>query len=334
MMWTNFETKRKEKMKTLRNCTLVLLVFSIGMSLWAQDDNKVTVTITTNVRNASVAIQGGALGSAQGQAPATFQLKPGRYSIRIQAGGYEPYSGTLNVTSSSKQSYNFTLQLGRVSVEINSNVSGAAIFINDKEAGTTPTKIDLPSGRYTLKLTANGYITIETQLRVSKAANQEYTFTLEPAEVPLSINTNVKGATIYINNNPMGVTPTTIMLLPGQYTLRLVKDEYQPFQTTLSVSTAANQQYTFALIPSTATVNFIVAQKLLNRRIKNPTSLIQLFVDDELVNPEGELIGIKIPVGRRTIELASGGLAVKGVFNIQPGVVYQVDLVMLLELIQ
>lgn len=321
-------------MKTFRNCVLILLIILIGLPVFAQDQKKVAVTITANVRRARITLRGGSLGNFQGETPATFQLLPGRYSIRLQANGYETYSGALVVTTESKQTNEYTLQLARLAVLIKSNIDGASVIINGKDAGQTPATLNLPPGRYNLQLSADGYLDFETQLIVSRAPDQEHTFTLQPAEVAVLIKTNVAEASIYIDDEMLGATPLTALLLPGQHTIRLLKEDYQPLQATLLVSEDAEQEYTFHLIPAFATVNFIVAEKFLNKSVKNPTSLIMLFVDTEHVNPKGALEGIKIPVGRHEIELVSGGLSVHGVFNIEPGAVYDIELVMILQFLK
>ena len=246
----------------------------------------------------------------------------------------QPLETTLVVSGQAEQKYTFTLQPAYVSVTIKANVAGAAIYVNNENKGSTPATIMLLPGQYQLRLAASGYQPLQTNLVVSNVEKQEYTFPLQPAQVSVTLNANVAGATVYVNNERKATTPAKIMLLPGTYQIRLVADKYEPLQANINVGAVDSETFAFQLTPSPAIVNFLVPEQFINQTIENPLRLIRLYADDVLLNPNGEFSGIRVPAGRHLMRLSSGGLTVFGIFDIQPAATYNIQLHMVLNLVE
>ena len=91
-------------------------------------------------------------------------LRPGTYAIRISHPQNQDYQGTVAVTAGQVSTVNVALQAAPVPTSINgtlmvnSNPSGAAIFLDNLFKGITPLTLpSVPPGDHTLTLRINGY---------------------------------------------------------------------------------------------------------------------------------------------------------------------------------
>lgn len=69
-----------------------------------------------------------------------------------------------------------------------------------------------------------------------------------PAVTTLNLNSDPAGATIFIDGNPMGKTPTSLKGVdPGEHVLRLSKDGYVDAETTITLSTGETRNIKMTL---------------------------------------------------------------------------------------
>jgi PEGA domain len=112
-----------------------------------------------------------------------------------------------------------------------------------KLKGKTPAVLNqLPVGQYVLQVSREDYRK-EGRVNVKPGETNELKVTFEYAEV--SVTTDPDGATIFLNDKESGQTPKTITeLRPGQYQVRLEKEGFVPFATSLQVK--GNESITIA----------------------------------------------------------------------------------------
>jgi len=113
--------------------------------------------------------------------------------------------------------------------------SQASVYINNKYKGTTPIELTLVDGSYDSRIEKKGYETIQEVIALYPGKTTTITRTLNPLPVPVTINSNPSGATVYINGEYKGIAPLTIDLFPGTYTLKLTKNGYQDYATHITV---------------------------------------------------------------------------------------------------
>lgn len=91
----------------------------------------------------------------------------------------------------------------------------------------------------------------------------------------LRVKATVDGATVYVDNQELGVTPITSYLPPGDHTVRVAADNYDPFVRRVTISTGRTVELSADLLPGAGTVEFIVepggATLTLNEREQYPT---------------------------------------------------------------
>src|SRR6056297_3391837 len=189
------------------------------------------IRIETTPSNATIYING----SYKGTSPLTIGLEEGTHTIEARKDGYVSKRENKTIGSQTKdlsriETITLTLEKETGSLYINSNPSGAYIYLNGTYKGTTSKKIEnLDPGYYTLKLTKSGYEDKSESIRIEPGKRTTQYLTLEKEETTgsLYINSNPSGAYIYINGNYKGTTTKTIEELePGDYSLKLTKNGY------------------------------------------------------------------------------------------------------------
>ena len=116
------------------------------------------IFISTRPPGADVFINGA---KQAGQTPVTLPLAPGQYNLVLRLAGYEPYSGTIQVTEI-QTPLNVSLterSAARVAwAQVTSNPAGAEIIVDGNSTGQfTPARVQIPSGIHTVTLKLEGY---------------------------------------------------------------------------------------------------------------------------------------------------------------------------------
>ena len=94
-------------------------------------------------------------------------------------------------------------------LNIGSVPSGIKIFINEQEKGVTPGKYELPPGTYKIRLNAPHYQEKAETLNLEAGGNVSKDYVLDPLYM-LEITTNPAGASVWIDGNLQGKTPTSL----------------------------------------------------------------------------------------------------------------------------
>ena len=140
-------------------------------------------------------------------------------------------------------SYNLTIR---------SNVANATLLINNEEQKVDryPVSLSLPSGSYTIVLRAQGYQDFRTTINLN--SNQTVTANLQASAYTLRVNSNVREAQIFVNNQRKGTGTHQESLAAGTYNIRVTAPGYSDFTTSVNLNsnqtvTANLQQVTFNL---------------------------------------------------------------------------------------
>jgi len=131
--------------------------------------------------------------------------------------------------------------LQRPAVTIESDPSGAAIYLDDKTKliGQTPFTIKLDPGKYKLYLNLDGHVPFDQDLDVRAGQPLTLHFKLEKFQRvgKVRVKTNVRGASLFIDGRNVGLTPYTelIVLDEGPHQIAVSKDEYLPYNKEVQV---------------------------------------------------------------------------------------------------
>ncbi|MDD5687012.1 MAG: serine/threonine protein kinase [Elusimicrobia bacterium] len=114
-------------------------------------------------------------------------------------------------------------------VTIKTNPGNAKVFFadNNKLIGESPVKTILKTGTYRLRITKDGYKTVERSIEIKGKDDSQFTLDLKRVEIKLKIDSTPKGAVVYLNGQKTEyVTPATISLETKPYAIRLVKEGF------------------------------------------------------------------------------------------------------------
>ncbi len=192
------------------------------------------LTVTSNTP-AEILIDGTVKGTSGER---LSDIAAGDHQLSLQAERYQPLQQTITITGrDQEQTLAIELQPDWADVEITSNPSGATVSANGEAIGVTPITAELLTGKHELMVKLPGYKAWRQNLRVK--AQQKLSLPpieLQKADGLVAVVSKPAGASITVNGQFRGKTPTDLNLTPGQnYDLTLFKDGYQPQHRNISV---------------------------------------------------------------------------------------------------
>jgi len=262
----------------------------------------------------------------------SFLVPQGNVQVRVQKNGFRTFE-TVVRAGTSPITLNVTLQrIGAVvtpppppppqsfNLQINANVAGAEVILNNVSAGRVPFSASLAPGSYTLVVRAPGYLDYVENLVIS--GNRTVNAILQGMMVPLVLNNMRPGAEIFLNGARIGVANAatfTAQVAPGTYTLTIRLGGFLDFTTQITVGAAAPQTIAPVFQPQPASYSFNIPANFQNPDMKgNPWSQIRLFIDGAAQN---DFRG-QVSPGRHTIRIVSGAFAFETSFDFEAGKAY------------
>lgn len=209
--------KRSIRWKVILAC---IIVFIIGIVIYFLGFTGF-VAIDTLPSGAAIDIDGNRVGNS----PIKKRVFIGMHRIKAIKYGYGVMSDDVRVERGK------TIAITRrLPALIQSNPSGAAVYIDGEYKGETPLSFEFEPGYHRVMLKKMHYIDVVKIFRVAEAPMKPMpVFHLTKAEIlyPVSITSKPREAKIYIDREWRGVTPKKLQLPRGHYFIRLSKDGYQ-----------------------------------------------------------------------------------------------------------
>jgi len=206
-----------------------------------------SLNINSNPQGAEVYLNG----VYKGITPITiYELTPGKYQLQLRKSGYKDLITFVDVISGTVSNYNFSLTPLLGSINVFSTPSNADVYINDVYKGKTPLSLsDLNPGYYTVRIVLTGYQEYRESFYLNPGDVKRVNVNLVPALGEVSINSKPQSAVVYIDGKYQGVTPLTLNLAEGVYSLRLALSGYQEVNTQINVKAGEKYNFEFVLSP-------------------------------------------------------------------------------------
>lgn len=223
-----------------------------------------TVTIITNVKGASIFVDGGRI---KGN---SVSLAPGTHSVRVTAEGYEDYAVSVNVTRS--MTLNAVLRAALYQLTINPDVPNAEIFVDG--ARIKGNSVSVPAGMHAVRVSAWGYEDYNATFSVT--GPMVVSATLRSALHQLTIRSNVPDAEIFIDG--ARIKGNTASVSTGMHAVGVRAYGYEDYNATFSVTgplviLAELQQTGF---PLTVTANVAGATVAFNNVVRGQTPYTEI----------------------------------------------------------
>lgn len=219
-------------MKTIKKTILIFITLLVITSLFAPPRN-VRVQINSNPQGATVKVKG--LNVPIGATPVVSQFTLGeKYIITFSKPGYKDKTIVYHCDGSPIFA-NLESEIAFYRVTVNSNVNGADVFVNGSFSGKTPFISSLQGGTYSIRVAASGYT--DYNVTINLAADQQIFANLNPLNSRLTINSNINGASVFINGNMVGKTPFSGIFPPAVYNISVRQAGFKDFNTTVNLVT-------------------------------------------------------------------------------------------------
>lgn len=132
-----------------------------------------TAALTSNPNGASVSIDG----KDYGKTPQNINLIIGNHVVAFSMPNYRTEEKSFTVKEDDMTNVSATLS-NYARMTINSNPSGATLYLDGENKGRTPFTGELASGDYTLRLTHSGYRDVKKQVHLD-SSNPTQTFSMQ-----------------------------------------------------------------------------------------------------------------------------------------------------------
>ena len=139
-------------------------------------------------------------GQSYGTTPFRDFLEQGQHKIRLTKNGYKPYEKVVTVNRDETTEVAAQMETLPGSLALDSNPTGAALFINGIDYGVTPYSRDvIEAGDYTVRLSMDGYDTLEQIITVHPGEPMTRTFTLDSNLGSIVLSVNPPGMNVYLD---------------------------------------------------------------------------------------------------------------------------------------
>ncbi|HJJ48405.1 MAG TPA: PEGA domain-containing protein [Methanocorpusculum sp.] len=197
-------------------------------------------------------------GRYQGKTPISVTLETGRHSVSLAKSGYDEYNTTVGINTGSETTLYPTLykKVSEGYLSVNSNPSGADVYIDNCYRGTTPLTLYLSSGTYDVLIKKPDYKPYSSTVSVKDGKTSTLSANLQSDNSYgyVTVITVPGGAAVYVDGAYFGTTPINgggVTLGPytsaTTHTVMVSADGYASQSQTFSVSSGQTKTMQFAL---------------------------------------------------------------------------------------
>ena len=193
-------------------------------------------------------------GTYYGNGVQVTALSPGSHNLLLQKAGYYDYKEPFTINAGQTLTMSpgmtaYTQSSGYGDLQIQSDPSGAAVFVNNNYEGTTSSSsalyvTQLTPGSYSVRLTLPDYQAYSETAVVRDGIIYDIHANMVPAAPgpapdttgQINVGSSPAGANIYLDNAYRGITPLTLANVPqGSHTIILKTNGYQDWTSQVNV---------------------------------------------------------------------------------------------------
>ncbi|MBZ0108269.1 MAG: PEGA domain-containing protein, partial [Candidatus Scalindua rubra] len=193
-----------------------------------------SISMKSNPSEATIFLDGKEIGTT----PDT--IKPvaiGTHEIEVKKDGHAEWKKKLKMKKGTEITLNALLQPVTGTARFESEPTGALIFLDDENVGSTPKVMTgINTGKHKVEFRLEGYSSYLQMIKIKAGRESAFTATLQIKRGSLMVISNPPNATIYIQGRKLGKTPKTISeLVPGNYAVEVKLDEYRTWSESVDV---------------------------------------------------------------------------------------------------
>lgn len=144
--------------------------------------------------------------------------------------------------------------------EVRSEPPGAEVRVDGHIAGPTPLTVALTPGDHHVRMELEGYNPVDSSIKVRRGENGTLVKSLIPAVAPppagekWEVSSAPSGAEVQVDDRSAGHTPLTVLLTPGEHSVRLALEGFKSFNSTAKVQPGQAGALHAALTPLPASL--------------------------------------------------------------------------------
>lgn len=258
----------------------------------------IPINILTNPKGANIYIDSTKINSENEGGIKSQQVKPGKHTIKIIKSGYITITKTIHVNSNNTL-FSFRLKQKQiVPIEIKSIPSGASIFINNNNIGSTNDGFFRYPGNYTIRLSKTGYLDTVAKIKVTESGNNQFLFHLTRNMGKLQLIVTPQNAQVTINDKDY-TGHNTVNLIPGPYQIKVSKSGYYTKIETVNVSLNKTITKKIILSAKTGSLQFSVQPLDANVKLMKNGKLIDSWQGLKYIN--------NLPIGNYNLVVRKTG---------------------------
>ncbi|MGE5499671.1 MAG: PEGA domain-containing protein, partial [Syntrophothermus sp.] len=192
-----------------------------------------------------------------------------------------------------------------IPVNIVTDQKGVKLLIDQTERDASKPHM-LSSGEHRLIIEKDGFMSVDSIIKVS-TANNLFSFMMKEIDLmPVMLKSVPSGARIVIDNSEKGETDKGLFLLPGRHKLRLSKQGYLDIERTIDVNDPVKNEFSFNLSKNEAILKLAV----------EPADA-RILINKEDFSGRTEIL---LNLGKYKIEISKPGYStVSETFDLNPG---------------
>lgn len=127
-------------------------------------------------------------------------------------------------------------------VEITAEVDGATVFVDGREVGPAPQRVDLDAGSHDVRVEKEGLQTFELEVHVVPGRTLEIEARLAAVPPRLSVTADVAGAQVFLDRKFVGEAPLVIPeVSPGPHRLNVSAEGYEGYAREIKIGPGKNE---------------------------------------------------------------------------------------------
>lgn len=173
----------------------------------------------------------------------SVRLSPGIYKVEARRAGHRTTIRSIEVAAGVAQDISLDAPIAITGkLNINSNIVGAEVFVDGVSIGTAPNIFSgVLVGEHAIELRKDGYTPFKSTVTIKEGAISDLNGTLSNAG-SLTVDCPIDGASVYLNDALVGVTPLKLdNLSSGEYTVVIKAEGYEDSSNAVSMNTGDNR---------------------------------------------------------------------------------------------
>ena len=188
--------------------------------------------IQTKPTGATILLDGEPLGRSN----ATFaKVSEGEYKLILQLDGYQTFEKQIVIRAAQTHEEEVTFKKLQGIARIESEPSGALVFVDNVPLGRTPTDVKREFGTGNIRVELEDYYSESREMSFNHRSS-DHNFSLRPKQGKISVLSTPSGATIRVDGREVGKTPWLGQMLEGgRHKVSLSLDQFEEWSQSVEI---------------------------------------------------------------------------------------------------